>query len=548
MTARRRRRTITGAAAVLCTLCLTAAEPAPQTTTFRSNIAELRPLWHLVRSTLGRNRVSFAGKTGAVSGYSAGSLYPQIWIRDLATIILAAKYYDGREGLISGLEEILSFQKSDGGLPDWIDSRGTSDKNTTETDQEASMILAAAETVGIVGPDWLKKKVGGRDILDRLDTALGFVLDKRFDAGHGLVKGAHTADWGDVGLEDGDQSAIYTDRDTHWTCDIYDQAMFHGAALALAALLRTSERSERAEFWKARAEAVRQASERFLWQEDRGFYRVHIHLDPLVHPFNEDDMFAMGGNAQAILSGLADLPKTGRIIQTALARQSAYRLPTIGAALLPPYPRGTFKHPMVDDPYEYQNGGLWDWFAGRLIRAMFDRGFSAEARTALIEIAKKNLASGGLHEWDAPDGSGRGSSSYSGSAGSLALAVVEGYFGVRLTRDACALEPRLGEDGAKVFIRLPAAGVSAAYDYAWNPERREIEFHYQSTVARPGWIRLLLPRPLAAAALEVLKDGAAIPYSVERIGRDALLVLETDFAPHALVVRGAKSSAGESFP
>ncbi|MCX6566185.1 MAG: hypothetical protein NTW38_07140 [Candidatus Aminicenantes bacterium] len=544
----RRRLFIPGTVIALFSAVAGAAATGAETTTFRSSVPEIRSLWHLVRSTLSQNHVTFAGKTGPVAAFSAGSLYPQIWIRDAATIIPAARYYYPAADLVSGLEEHLFRQKSDGGLADWIDGRGQSDKNTTETDQEASAVLAAAQAVEILGPGWLDKKVNGRTVIDRLDRALTFVLEQRFDPGRGLVKGAHTADWGDVGLEDADQTAIYVDRDTHWTADIYDQSMFHAAARALAGLFKNKGRTERADFWTRRAEVVREAADRLLWQENRGFYRVHVHLDSLVHPFDEDDMFALGGNTEAIVSGLAGPEKAGRIIRAALSRQAAFRMPTIGATLLPPYPKGTFKHPMVDDPFEYQNGGLWDWFAGKLIREMFARGFSTTARVKLLEIARKNIAGGGLHEWDAPDGSGRGSAVFAGSAGSLASAVAEGYFGIRLTRDTCNLEPRLAEDGAKVYCRLPAAGVSAAYDYAWDSGRNRVTFRYESTVSRPGRIRLLLPRALSAAKLDVRRDGRPVPFTVERLEEDTLLTTETDFAPHALVIRAKNSRGGQSRP
>ena len=179
---------------------------------------------------------------------------------------------------------------------------------------------------------------------------------------------------------------------------------------------------------------------------------------------------------------------------------------------------------------------------------MFDRGFSTTARTKLLEIARKNIAGGGLHEWDAPDGSGRGSAVFAGSAGSLASAVAEGYFGVRLTGDGCDLEPRLAEDGAKVFFRLPAAGVSAAYDYAWDPGRNRVTFRYESTVSRSGRIRLLLPRALSAAELDVRRDGRLVPFTVERLEEDSLLTMETDFAPHILVIRAKNSPQGQSRP
>jgi len=63
---------------------------------------------------------------------------------------------------------------------------------------------------------------------------------------------------------------------------------------------------------------------------------------------------------------------------------------------------------------------------------MFEHGFSRQDRERLLEIAKKDVANRGLYEWDSPDGTGRGSSFYSGSAGSLAKALFEGYFGLKI--------------------------------------------------------------------------------------------------------------------
>ncbi len=61
-----------------------AAAPGQTTTTFRTSVPEIRSLWHLIRATLEANRMSFPGKSGLISAFSAGSLYPQIWIRDAA--------------------------------------------------------------------------------------------------------------------------------------------------------------------------------------------------------------------------------------------------------------------------------------------------------------------------------------------------------------------------------------------------------------------------------------------------------------------------------
>ena len=513
-------------------------------TDYRTGVKELDEELLLIRATLSRNKASFQGKTGTVSGFAAGTAYPQIWLRDAATIIPASRFFYERPFLQSWLEEHLAFQKEDGGLEDWIDSRGKFDKNTTESDQEASAVRAAAEVSAIVGPAWLETKIEGETILSRLQRALRFILDHRFDSSHGLVKGAHTADWGDVDLGRPDQSAIYADASTHWTADIYDQSEFYGAARDLAKMLAAAGRRGESKFWDDRAALVRKSADRWLWQGEKGFYRVHIHLDSLRHAFDEDAIFALGGNTEAINSGLASEEQGRRIIETAVARQKEFGVSTISGVLLPPYPKGVFKHPMMDDPYEYQNGGQWDWFGAGLVRAMFEHGFSRLAREKLAEIARKNSANKGLYEWDTPGGQGRGSAFYSGSAGSLAGAIFEGYFGIKITRDSLTLEPRLNEDRAVIHVYLPAAGSFAAYVYQWDPKKRTVIFRFNSNIPGPGKVKILMPllRGGMASAeslkkIEVRKDGAKTGFQTVVLNDDLYLIVETDFKNHTLEIK-----------
>jgi hypothetical protein len=55
-----------------------------------------------------------------VRGFGAGTLYPQIWLRDSATLIPASRYFFPAEYLTSWLEEHLSHQRANGELWDWI--------------------------------------------------------------------------------------------------------------------------------------------------------------------------------------------------------------------------------------------------------------------------------------------------------------------------------------------------------------------------------------------------------------------------------------------
>ncbi|MBN2206141.1 MAG: hypothetical protein JW742_01945, partial [Candidatus Aminicenantes bacterium] len=515
-------------------------------TRIESSVADVNRLFRLIRITLRRNEVAFAGRTGEVRGFFAGGGYPQIWLRDAATIIPASRNFYGLGETRSWLVEHLARQRADGGLEDWIDAGGGADKNTVETDQEASAVLAAYETARLAGVEWLREDAAGSPAIERLDRALDYVYRERRDERRGLITGAHTADWGDVEIVDADQSAIYAGETTHWTCDIYDQAMFVEAARALAVLHDRLGDEKRRAIWNDRAEAVAANANRLLWQEDKGFYRMHIHLDDLTHEIAEEDIFAMGGNVQAVRAGIADGDKAARIFTAAVERQARFGVSTVSGVLLPPYPAGFFKHPGLDEPYEYQNGGQWDWFGGKLVAEMFRRGMARTARAKLLEIAAKNAANLGLHEWEARDGAPRGSDFYSGSAGSLALALIEGYFGVRLDHDALSLEPRLGTDSGRIRVDLPACGRYAAYDYAFDAAADRITLRFASNVPGSGEIRILSPWPMSPdegtsrharkPRLEAVLDGRPVSIRLEREGEDDLLVIATEGWTHALEI------------
>jgi len=189
----------------------------------------------------------------------------------------------------------------------------------------------------------------------------------------------------------------------------------------------------------------------------------------------------------------------------------------------------------MDEPYEYQNGGQWDWFGGRLVRAMFENGFSAQAREKLIEIARKNILNGGLFEWDTKAGAGRGSDDYGGSAGSLARALYEGYFGFRPGEKSLVLEPNLGVDEARMRLHLPASGLVLSYEYRPQRAENKIVFSYESSYSGPAEVRLLVPwaffsavdRETGKRALEVRRDGVSCPFRWLSRNQDDFIVVDT---------------------
>ena len=222
--------------------------PAPS---YTSGDPALDALQVRFRATLDANRRGFAGRTGEVRGFSAGAMYPQIWLRDSATLFPITRYLYPREYLESWVEEHLAHQRADGGLWDWIApgrreqfvanaprvvqvfAEGavilSADKNTTATDQESSAVDAAFSVFRLTGDrDWLRKPIVGTALIDRLDAALRSVLASRFDDGVGLVTSALTADWGDVSPAYPDQRAIYSDDVTPVVAGVYANAFSSG--------------------------------------------------------------------------------------------------------------------------------------------------------------------------------------------------------------------------------------------------------------------------------------------------------------------------------
>jgi hypothetical protein len=174
---------------------------------------------------------------------------------------------------------------------------------------------------------------------------------------------------------------------------------------------------------------------------------------------------------------------------------------------------------------------------------MFEHGFSRQAREKLLEIAKKDVANRGLYEWDSPEGTGRGSAFYSGSAGSLAKALFEGYFGLKIAKGSLGLEPKLGPDSAAVHVYIPASDLFAAYTYQYDKEKKKLVFRYNSNTPGRGKVKILIPhteagRNLAqkSKTLIVRRDGARVPFTQSAMGEDKFVIVETDFKNHILEI------------
>ncbi|UCH97200.1 MAG: hypothetical protein JSV88_10215, partial [Candidatus Aminicenantes bacterium] len=185
---------------------------------------------------------------------------------------------------------------------------------------------------------------------------------------------------------------------------------------------------EKIQLWQKRLQTVESQTRKYLYLEDKGYFITHIVPSAREKYFQmEKEMLAVGGNAEAIMAGLMDRDQIKRFLEVLEEKRKEYKLRTVSFTLIPPYPEGFFPHHLLRQPWNYQNGGEWDWIGGRVVKALFMKGFAKEAQTYLLEIVKKNLANFCIFEWEDRQGTGRGAMFYAGAAGVIGEAILIGY-------------------------------------------------------------------------------------------------------------------------
>jgi hypothetical protein len=372
------------------------------------------------------------------TGLTAGSGYGEVWIRDLNTFIELALQVQDPQQIRRSLLVFFHFQGDDGNIIDGYIPADKANvaydyiladtmpqlrghKNTVETDQEASLVQAIAKYVRTTGDDSiLTEKVNGHTVIERLEAALRYLLEPRYDAEHGLLWGATTADWGDVQPEH--SWGVKLDESSHRTLDIYDNAMF---IIALNDYLElVGPRAPQAAEWKAIAARFKVNTRKHLWDAARHKFRPHIYLEgsPFPKDFDEDRIYYHGGTAVAIDAGLLSddeiLATLGDMINNVRFAGAA----SIGLTVYPVYPEGYFKNPQMK-PFSYQNGGDWTWFGGRMIQQLIAHGHVAQAYEQLLPMIERVEKNDGFFEWYTVANEPKGSGLFRGSAGVLGKAI-----------------------------------------------------------------------------------------------------------------------------
>lgn len=371
-------------------------------------------------------------------GFYAGSGYQMVWARDLNTFIeISCEEYD-QNIIRDNLLMFFHFQQPNGELLDgyvpreaftWGDphtyeSATAPDhigfKNTVETDQETSLIQAIYKYISKTGDRGiLEEIVAGKSVHDRLKWAINYLFKERYSEKYGLIIGATTFDWGDVQVEGG--AVVDVDELTHWSIDVYDNAML---AVALENLTDLAEDDQERNHWESKHEEVTANIRKRLWDAEKSKFIPHIYIDgsPFSEEFNENEIHFHGGTAVAIEAGVLNRDEIATVLGHMIKNVELSGAPSIGLTLYPPYTREELGE-NVSAPYEYQNGGDWTWFGGRMIQQLIAYGFVDEAYALAQPMVDRVIKNDGFYEWYRMEGTPAGSGDFKGSAGVLAKSI-----------------------------------------------------------------------------------------------------------------------------
>ena len=380
-------------------------------------------------------------------GFTAGSGYAEVWIRDFNTFIRLSCKVMAKDTVKEKLLLFFKMQGTDGNIIDgytpassagagydYIYSKLAPElaghKNTVETDQESSLIQAVYKYIRQTGDARiLTQNIGGKSVLARMEMALRYLMSSHYNKKYGLLFGATTADWGDVQPES--PWGVVVDSNSHMAIDIYDNAMFLIALNNYIEMaqndtdnLPSAQKADVTKWMRLRDRFTHQIRE-VLWDRHRQKFIPHIYLQgsPFPKDFDENSILYYGGTATAIQAGLLSKGEVAAVNDQMLAGVKAAGAGSIGLTLYPPYPAGFFKNKSMY-PYGYQNGGDWTWFGARMIFELINYGLVRQAYQELSPMLDRVIKNNGFYEWYTPDGKPSGSGQFRGSAGVLYDAIV----------------------------------------------------------------------------------------------------------------------------
>ena len=391
-----------------------------------------------------------------------------------------------------------------------------------EADVEYLLVEGATYCYRISGDDaWLARA------LPRLEKAIDYVTSdpKRWDARHGLVKRGYTIDTWDFTYE----PASVTNRTLTAATP---QAIMHGdnsgvyqAMAQLAWLNGRLGRTAKAAAWRARADALKAAMYKHLWNGRFFFHQLPLNVPPVDAHERERLSLSAAYDMNRGLMPVADCRKT---IEEFRRRRQTTDCFAEWFTVDPPYDFTFARHPRGD----YVNGGVCLFTAGELAKAALENGYEAYGWDILVRVKEMAARDGTLYFlYDRTTATSinaaLGPSAW--GAASVLSAFDEALAGVRdvgVRYDAIRFSPRwpvTGLDEVRYFTGYEAA--DAVVDVRYVRRANGLRYLVRAP-AKALAAHILLPS--GAAAREVWLNGAPRAFEATAVGDSRYVDFETE--------------------
>ena len=391
-----------------------------------------------------------------------------------------------------------------------------------EADVEYLLVEGATYCYRISGDDaWLARA------LPRLEKAIDYVTSdpQRWDARHGLVKRGYTIDTWDFTYE----PASVTNRTLTAATP---QAIMHGdnsgvyqAMAQLAWLNGRLGHTAKAADWRARADALKAAMYKHLWNGRFFFHQLPLNVPPV--DAHERERLSLSA-AYDMNRGLMPVADCRRTIEEFRRRRQTTDCFAEWFTVDPPYDFTFARHPRGD----YVNGGVCLFTAGELAKAALENGYEAYGWDILVRVKEMAARDGTLYFlYDRTTATSinaaLGPSAW--GAASVLSAFDEALAGVRdagVRYDAIRFSPRwpvTGLDEVRYFTGYEAA--DAVVDVRYVRRANGLRYLVRAP-AKALAAHILLPS--GAAAREVWLNGAPRAFETTAVGDSQYVDFETE--------------------
>jgi len=495
-------------------------------TRIRSGQREFDDLYPLVRSFLERDILDLSIDGQRIRGYRTPDTR-SIWIRDHSDMMRTARHFE--RDLTSAVQHFAETQAESGRIFDYFTT--FPEKLPGERENWTKYVRVPVEAdveYRFVKAAWLAWQASGDDtwmrrMLPKMEKALAYVTSHPWywDRERGLVKRAYTIDTWDFAYTAGrhDWLQFQITDETFWGILHGDNSGYYQAFRIMAVLWRRCGEEARADWWDARAAALRDSLNRTCW--NGRFYTHFVKLTPVVIPGVDEAEQLSLSNPMDINRGAADHAQAVSILREYQRRRNEGRAFAEWFSIDPPFPDGVFGDERLVRG-AYCNGGIMPLVGGELARAAFDHGFEAYGVDILRRYFDLVSQKSETYLWYFPDGrpstvetstSPEASPTDGWGSSAMCWALTEGLVGV-VDRgcgfDRAVVTPRwlaAGVEEAEVAVGYECSGRGIAYQFRTRPDRIVLEV---SGAGSEVHFHVLLPPGAEAHAVRC--GGRDIPF------------------------------------